>query len=133
MVEACDRAAAEGFANELDVFTLDVSHYHDFDFVKEVDGEVGDGVAEDRFLDEQDVAAGFFYLFDYVEDVGAFFFEDAVHCGVIGHDYVMVHLNEIKITLERWFNNLFIFSNMQKVNHLKKGGGPKRVFYISFL
>ena len=41
---------------------------------------------------QKDIASGLLDLFDDVEDVGAFFFEHAVHGGVVGHYDVVVHV-----------------------------------------
>lgn len=51
---------------------------------------------EDRFLDEQDVAAGFLNLFDQVEDVSSLLAEHTVHLCIIRHHDLVVHLNPEK-------------------------------------
>ena len=54
--------------------------------------EVVDGVSEDGFLDEEDVAFCLLDLFDEVQEVFAFFFEDFIHLSVVVYDYLVFHL-----------------------------------------
>ena len=55
-------------------------------------GQVVDGVAEDGFLDEEDVALGFLDLLDHVEEVGALFLDDLVHLAVVVYGDGVLHL-----------------------------------------
>ena len=87
-----DGFAGEGFADEFDFVAFDVFDGEDVEFGEEVEGEVVDGVAEDGFLDEEDVAFGFFDLFDHVQEICSFFFEDFVHLPVVVDHYLILHV-----------------------------------------
>ena len=54
--------------------------------------EIVDCVAEDRFLDEEDVTACLFDFFAHVEEVCSFFFENLVHLSVIIYYNLVFHL-----------------------------------------
>lgn len=56
----------ECFANVLDILPLDVFDDHYLHFVEEVDGQVRQGVTQDRLLNEQYIAASFLDLLDNV-------------------------------------------------------------------
>jgi len=91
-VDVGDGFAAGGFADEFDLVAFDVLDGEDVEFGEEVEGEVVDGVAEDGFLDEEDVAFCLFDLLDHVEEVGSFFFEDLVHLSVVVDDDLVLHV-----------------------------------------
>ena len=61
-------------ADELDFVAFDVFDGEDVEFGEEVQAKVVDGVAEDGFLNEEDVTFCFLDLFDYVEEVFSLFF-----------------------------------------------------------
>lgn len=90
-----DGFAAGGFADEFDFVPLDVFDAHDVHLFEEVEGIDVDGVTEDGFLNKEDVAFGGFDLFDKVEDVGAFFFDDFVHLSVVVDHYCVFHLDHV--------------------------------------
>ena len=88
MVEAGNRPAGQGFAEEFHVLALDVLHHHDLHLVEEVDGQVGECVPEDRLLDEKDVTAGLLDLLDDVEDVGSLLLQDSIHHGIVRDNHL---------------------------------------------
>ena len=88
MVQAGNGPAVEGLADKLHILALNVLHHHDLHLVKEVDGQVGQSVAEDGLLDEENIAAGLLDLLDNVEDVGALLPQHAIHCRVVGYDHL---------------------------------------------
>jgi hypothetical protein len=86
--------APEALGEELDLVALDIFHGKDVQPLKEVEGGVVDGIAEDGFLNEEDIAASFFDLFADVQEVLSLFFEDLVHLAVIRDDDGVVHLGQ---------------------------------------
>ena len=86
MIQTGNRSACQGLAQELNVVPLDILDHHDLHLVEEVDGEVGECIPQDGFLDEEDVAACLLDLLHDVEDVGPLFLEDTVHSGVVGYN-----------------------------------------------
>ena len=87
-----NRFTTKTFAQELDLVAFDVFDDEDFELGEEVECEFGDGVAEDGFLDEEDVAPGGFDLLAQVEEVLTLFFEDFVHLAVVIYYDGVIHL-----------------------------------------
>eukprot|EP00962_Isochrysis_galbana_P000699 scaffold190_cov112-Isochrysis_galbana.AAC.2 len=91
-VDVGDRKAAARLADELDVVTLNVLDHQDLHLGQEVEREVGDGVAQDGFLDQQHVAPGLLHLLAHVQDVLALLLEDAVHLRVVRDGHVLLNV-----------------------------------------
>jgi len=94
-VDIGDRFAAGGFADELYLVALDIFDAKDVEFGEEVEGEFVDCVAEDGFLDEEDVAFCLFDLLDHVEEVCSLFFENFVHLAVVVYYDGVFHLRKL--------------------------------------
>lgn len=83
VVNVGDGFVVGGFVDEFDFVMFNVFDDEDVEVLKEVEGEVVDGVVEDRFLNEENVVFGFFDFFDYVEEVYVFFFDDFIYLFVV--------------------------------------------------
>ena len=71
MIDGGDGFAAETLAVEVDVLPLDVGDGEDLHLGQEVKRHVVDGFAKNRFLHDENVAAGLFHLLHQIEDVGS--------------------------------------------------------------
>ena len=92
LLDVGHRLAADGFADEVHVVALDVADHHDLSLGEVVEGEVGDGVAEDGLLDQQHVAPARLDLLDDGDDVVALLLQDAVHLLVVAHHHRVLHV-----------------------------------------
>lgn len=93
LLDVRDGLAAERAREELDLVPLDVAHGEDLELLEVGEGEFVGRVAEDRLLDEKDVAARLLDRLAEVEDVDALLLEDLVHLTVVGNDNLVVHLH----------------------------------------
>lgn len=87
-----NRLASQALGEEPDFVALDVLDDEDLELREEMQGKVGDGIAEDGFLDKEDVAARFFDAFAKVEEVLTFFLQNFVHLAVVVDDDGVIHL-----------------------------------------
>ena len=79
-------------ANELDLLSLDVLDDKDLELGQEVQAEIVDCVAEDRFLDKEHIALGFLDLLDHVEQICPLLLEDLVHLPVVVDNNLVLHV-----------------------------------------
>ena len=90
----CDGLAAQALRKELDLVAFHVLDNKDIEALEEGEGDIVDSVAEDRLLNEEDVAVCFLNLLAHVEQILTALLDDLVHLPVvIDHDRV-VHLQE---------------------------------------
>lgn len=83
---------SKALRQKFNLITLDVFDDKDVEAFEEVEGNIVDCVTEDRFLNEQHIAIGFFDTLAEVEDVLATLFDDFVHLAVVIDHNRVIHL-----------------------------------------
>ena len=79
-------------ADELDFIPLNVLHCENIELGKKVQTQIVNSVAQNRLLDEKDIAFGFLDFLDHVEEIGTLFLEDLIHLAVVVHNDLILHL-----------------------------------------
>ncbi|GIX66170.1 plexin-A4 isoform X1, putative [Babesia caballi] len=92
VVQAGDLLAANGARDELDVLALNVLDDHDVGLGQVVEREVGDGVPENRLLDQEDVAARRGDLLHHARRDEPLLAHDAVNRLVVLHHHRVLHV-----------------------------------------
>lgn len=98
-LDVCDGFASEALCEKVDLIAFYVFDDKDVEALQEGKGCVIDCVAQNGFLDEQDVTAALFDFFAYVEQVCAPLLDDFVHLPVIVDDDRVVHLRYSSVFL----------------------------------
>ena len=87
-----DGLAPETLRQEFNLVTLNVLHDEDIEALEEGERDVVDGIAKDRFLNEENIAVRLLDLLTHVQQVLPALLDDLVHLPiVVNHDSV-VHL-----------------------------------------
>lgn len=81
-----------GLGNEVDFVSLNVLDDKDLELGKEVKGKIGDGVAEDRFLNEEDITTCLLDTLAEVEKILSLFLQDLIHLSVVVNYDLVIHL-----------------------------------------
>jgi len=108
-VNVGDGLAPKRFGQERDLVTLDVLDDEDLELGEEVQRDVVDGVAQDRLLDEQDVAAPLLDLLAELKNVSALLLDDLVHLPVVVDDDRVIHVGLRSRELELNHRDLGLF------------------------
>ena len=76
----------DGFADEVNLVTVDILDNHDLFLGQEMESQVGDGFAENTLLEKKNVGSTVDDFFDKSQNVLSLFFEETVDSGVIVDD-----------------------------------------------
>lgn len=92
VVDVSDWGTLDSLGDEVNVVSLNILDNHNLLLGQEMEGQVVDGVSEDRFLDKQNIATGGNDLLNQVQNVFSLFLEDSVHGGVIVDNNVVLQV-----------------------------------------
>jgi hypothetical protein len=87
-----DGNGTNSLANELNLVSFNVSDDHNAELGQEVQWQLVDGVTENRFLDQKNVAASSLDLLAQSQNVLSLIAQHSVHLSVVSDDYVVVQL-----------------------------------------
>eukprot|EP01137_Pigoraptor_chileana_P023696 Opistho-2@90426 len=92
VVNRCNWLASNRLADELNLVTLNLGDDHNLHLCQEVEGKVVDGVAENRLLHKEHVAAGLLDLLHKLQNVLALLAENAVHLRIVTDNHSVLHV-----------------------------------------
>jgi len=88
LVNVSNGGSVNSSADEIDVVSVDVLDDHNALLGKEMEGQIGNGVSEDGFLEEEHVDSGGDDFLYECDDVLTFFLKESVHSGVVSDNDV---------------------------------------------
>ena len=88
LINVSNGGGVNGSGDEINIVSVDILDDHNSLFGEEMEGQIGNGVSEDGFLEEEYVDSSGDNLLDEADDMLTFFLKESVHSGVVSDNDV---------------------------------------------